>query len=64
MPRRRKLSSLVGFVSETKSCKNRKRFDRVMRVHTHDYIKGCFPFLILMFLGKEGDRQKGFVVCK
>jgi len=29
-------SSLVEFVSETKSFKNRKHIDKVMRVHTHD----------------------------
>jgi len=36
MPCGRKLSSLVEFVSETKSFKNKKRLDKVMRVHTHD----------------------------
>jgi len=36
MPRGRKLSSIVKFVSETKSFKNIKRLDKVMRVHTHD----------------------------
>jgi len=29
-------SSLVVFVGETKSFKNRKYFDKVMRVHTDD----------------------------
>jgi len=54
MPRRHKLSSLVEFVSETKSFKNRKCLDNVMRVHTHDEIKGCFYFLNSNGLEKEG----------
>jgi len=36
MPRRRKFWSIVEFVNETKSFKNRKRLDKVMRVHTDD----------------------------
>jgi len=36
MPRVPKLPSLVEVGSETKSFKNRKRLDKVMRVHTHD----------------------------
>jgi len=32
---------------ETGSIKNRKCFGRVIRVHTHDYIRDSFPFLIL-----------------
>jgi len=35
MPHGRKLPSLVEVVSETKSFKNKKRVDKVMRVHTH-----------------------------
>jgi len=57
MPRGHKLSSLVGFVSETKSFKNTKHLYKVMRVHTRDYIEYCFPFLILIVWGKKDDRQ-------
>jgi len=57
MSRGLEYSSLVKFVGETKSFKNIKHLDKVMRAHTHDYIKGCFPFLILMVWGKKGDRQ-------
>jgi len=64
MPCRRKLSSLVEFVSESKSFKNRKRLDKVMWLHTHDYIKGCFSFLNSNGLGKEGWQTKGLVVCR
>jgi len=38
MSRRLKYSSLVELVCGTKSIKNKKRLDKVMRVHTHDYI--------------------------
>jgi len=43
----------MWFVDETESIKNKKYLDRVMRVHTHDYIRDNFPFLILKW--EEGS---------
>jgi len=37
----------VWLVDETESIKNKKYLYRVMRVHTHEYIRDNFPFLIL-----------------
>jgi len=48
-----KSSSLVEFVCETGSIKNRKCLCRIMRVHTHDYRRCSFPFLILKVWRKE-----------
>jgi len=47
-----------------KVLRTEKRLDNVMRVHTHDYIKGCFSFLNSTGWVKKGDRQKGLVVCR
>jgi len=40
-------------VYETWSIRNRKSFDEVMWVHTNDYIKDIFPFLIMKVQGNE-----------
>jgi len=47
MFRRFKYSSLVKLVYETESIRNKKNLDKVMRVHTHDYIQDSFSYLIL-----------------
>ena len=56
MFRRFKYSSLVKLVYETESIRNKKNLDKVMRVHTHDYIQDSFSYLILK-VWEEGSQN-------